>query len=71
MDRCFFHLFWSFLGKKPPCREARFVSIGRGGAVHVSCIFSDIFCIILSSCVQDVCHWMLVRWSFDSNVLCR
>ena len=49
----------------------RFVSIGRGGAVHVSCIFSDIFCIILSSCVQDVCHWMLVRWSFDSNVLCR
>ena len=38
--------------------------VGIGGALHVSCILSEIFCIIWSSCVQDDCHWSFVSWLF-------
>ena len=35
-----------------------------GGALQVSCIFSEIFCIRWSSCVQDICHSVFVIRSF-------
>ena len=40
---CFFHIFCSFLGKKPPCCDALLVSVGIGVALHVFLIVSDIF----------------------------
>ena len=39
----FFHIFCSFLGKKPPCCDALLVSVGIGVALHVFSIVSDIF----------------------------
>ena len=44
----------------------RFVRSGRGGALHVSWILSEIFSISLSSDVQEECHWSFVIWSFFS-----
>lgn len=35
VDKCCFHFFWSFRGKKPPCWEVQGVSWGSGGALHV------------------------------------
>ena len=65
--RCFFHCFWIFLGKNPPCCDVWFVRFGKGGALHVSCILFDISWIIWSSVVHAVCHWVLFSW-LVSNV---
>ena len=40
---CFFHIFCSFLGKKPPCCDALLVIVGIGIALHLFSIVSDIF----------------------------
>ena len=40
----------------------RFVSSGRGVALHVSWILSDIFCIKWSDFIHVVCHCSLVSW---------
>jgi hypothetical protein len=48
--------FWSFFGKNPPCCDVRSVSSGIGGALHVSWILSEIFVIMRSNFVHDVCH---------------
>ena len=66
MERWFFHFFWIFLGRNPPCCDVRLVGVGRGGALHVSCIFSEIFCINCSNFVHVVCHWLFVSWLFRS-----
>ena len=58
--------FWSFLGRKPPCCDVRFVRSGRGGALHVSWILSESFCTRSSSFMHDDCHWSCVIWSFLS-----
>ena len=47
----------------------RHVSEGKGGALQVSWIFSDICCIKWSNFLQDVCHWLLVNCSFISIVV--
>ena len=39
---CFFHVFCSFLGKKPPCYDALLVSVGMDVALHVFSIILDI-----------------------------
>ena len=36
---------------------------GRGGALHVSWILSEIFCMIWSNFVHVVCHCSFVSWS--------
>lgn len=41
--RCFFHCFWSFLGRNPPCSDVRGVNVGKGGALQVSSINLDVF----------------------------
>ena len=41
----------------------RVVRSGRGGALHVSWILSDIFCIKWSNFVHVVCHCSFVSWS--------
>ena len=64
--RCFFHFFWSFLGRKPPCCVVRFVRFGMGNALHVSWIFSEIFCISRSNFVQVSFHCSSVIWLFAS-----
>ena len=40
---CFFHIFYSSLGKKPPCLDDLLVSVGIGVELHVFTIVSDIF----------------------------
>jgi hypothetical protein len=62
-----FPFFWSFLGRKPPCCDVWFVRSGRGGALHVSCILSEIFCIRWSNIVHVVSHCSLDSW-FCFNV---
>ena len=52
----------SFLGRKPPCCAVRFVRSGRGGALHVFWIFSEMFCIRWSNIVHVVNHCSLVSW---------
>ena len=37
---------------------------GRGGALHVSWILSEIFCIKWSNIIHVVCHCSLVSWFF-------
>ena len=66
MLRCFFHFFWILRGRKPPCCVVQLVSVGRGGALHVSCILFEISCIRWSSFVHVVCHWLLSSWSVSS-----
>ena len=69
MVRCFFHFFCSFLGRKPPCWVVRCVSEGRGGALQVSWVLSDICCIRWSSLMQDISHWLSDKCSFVSIVV--
>ena len=45
---CYFHVFWSFLGKNPPCCVVLFVSEDSGTMLHVFSMVSEIFCIIWS-----------------------
>ena len=47
----------------------RFVRSGRGGALHVSWILSEIFSISLSSDVQEDCHWSFFS-VFVSSFIC-
>jgi hypothetical protein len=56
VDSSFFHCFWSFLGIKPPCLDVWFVSVGIGGAVHVSSIIFYMFSTIWSICSHVYCH---------------
>ena len=53
---CFFHGFCSFLGKKPPCCDVLFVSVGIGAILHVFSMVSDIFCMMWSNCEHADCH---------------
>ena len=53
---CFFHGFCSFLGKKPPCCDVLFVSVGIGAVLHVFSMVSDIFCMMWSNCEHVDCH---------------
>lgn len=64
-----FPLFWSFLGRKPPCCDVIGVNWGRGGALHVSKIVVDISWTRWSIVVHAVCHWSLLRWLFVSKVV--
>jgi hypothetical protein len=43
VNNSFFYGFWSFLGRKPPCLDVWYVSVGMGGVVHVSSIIFDMF----------------------------
>jgi hypothetical protein len=58
VDSSFFHCFWSFMGKNPPCLDACSVSVGIGGAVHVSSIILEILFTMSSICVHTCCHWL-------------
>ena len=62
----FFHCFWIFLGRDPSCCDVWLVSVGRGGALQVSCILFEIFCISCSSIVHDVCHLLVFDRSFNN-----
>ena len=42
VEMCFFPFFCIFLGKNPPCVVVRFVRVGGGGALQVSCILFEI-----------------------------
>ena len=66
---CFFHFLKSFLDRKPPCCVILLVNVGISGALHVSCMSSDIFCIIWSILVHAVCHWFCVSWFCVSRVV--
>jgi hypothetical protein len=39
----FFHCFYDFLGKNPPCLAVKFVSVGIGGALHVISMVEEMF----------------------------
>jgi hypothetical protein len=59
VESSFFHCFWSFLGRKPPYLDAWFVSVGIGGAVHVSSINFDMLLTIWSICSHMYYHWFM------------
>lgn len=60
MDKWFLHGLWSFLGKKPPWCDVRFVGVNRGGDLQVSCILYDIFFFVLN----DLGLYMMFAISF-------
>jgi hypothetical protein len=61
VDSSFFHCFWSFRGRYPPCLDVWLVSVGIGGAVHVSSMVFDMFSTIWSICLHT--HMLpLIRW---------
>jgi hypothetical protein len=66
VDSSFFHCFWGFLGRKPPCLDAWFVSVGIGGAVHVSSIKFDMLLTIRSICSHMYCHWFMGSVKFGA-----
>ena len=53
---CFFHGSCSFLGKKPPCCDVLFVSVGIGVVLHMLSMVSDIFWMMWSNCKHGDCH---------------
>ena len=40
--------------------------VGRGGALQVSWVMSEILCIKWSRSMQAICHWSFVSWSVFS-----
>jgi hypothetical protein len=56
VDSSYFHFFWSFRGRQPPCLDVWLVSVGTGGAVHVSSMIFDMFSTIWSICAHTYCH---------------
>ena len=65
----FFHIFCSFLSKKPPCCDALLISIGMGIALHVFLMVSNIFWMMWSICEHVDCHWFSVSWSNEKRLL--
>ena len=61
----FFHIFCSFLGKKPPCFDVLLVSVGIGVELHVFTIVSDVFWMMWSNCEHADCHWFSVSRKED------
>jgi hypothetical protein len=58
VDSSFFHYFWSFRGRYLPYLDVSLVSVGTGGAVHVSFMVFDMFSTILSIYSHTYCHWL-------------
>ena len=66
---CFFHVFWSFLGKNPPCCIVPFVSVDRGGILHVLLMVFEIFCIIWSIWLHACCHCSWFKRFSDNRIV--
>ena len=41
--------------------DVRFVRVGGGGALHVSCILFEISWTRCSNALHDACHWLGLR----------
>ena len=68
--RFLFHFIASFRGKKPPCCDVLFVRFGRGSAVQVFSIVSEILCVMSSNFVHVSNHWSGLRcWLVSRRVV--
>ena len=60
MVKCFFNVFCSFLGRNPSYCVTWLISNCMGVALHIFCIVSNIFWIILFIYFDAICYYFNV-----------
>ena len=68
---CFFYFFWSFLGRYPPDPCVFLVRLGRGYALYVKLMVSEIRSVMWSKVLHTFCHCSKLRCLLFCSVCVR